>query len=107
MTWLAVVLLGASGATLRAVVTHRLSPLVGTAVVNVAASLLLGLTAGRGGVVGVGFHIGLLGALSTWSTLAYQLADLVRTGRVHRAAVYFVVTMIAGVGAAWAGLRIG
>lgn len=107
MSWLAIVVLGAAGAVLRALVTHRLTPLAATMLVNVAAAFLLGLTAAWDGALAAGVQVGLLGALSTWSTFAHQLAELVRTGRRPRAAVYLALTVVAGIGAAWIGLRLG
>jgi CrcB protein len=106
VSWSIIIALGAVGAVLRGLITHRWSPLVGTLIVNVGASFVLGLTAAWEGAAGAGVRIGLLGALSTWSSFAHQLAELIRTGRGRRAAAYLAVTMIAGVGAAWIGLTI-
>ncbi len=106
MTWVTVLVLGAIGAVLRAVVSERLPPLVGTASVNIAAAFVLGWSVSLDGVLGVGMRIGLLGALSTWSTLANQLADLARRRRWTVAACYLGTTLAAGVGAAWLGLQV-
>ena len=107
MIWVAVFILGALGAVLRAVVAERLPPLAATASVNVAAAFLLGVAATFDGVLGAGIRIGLLGALSTWSTLANQLAELGRERRWVEAAAYLAATLIAGVTAAWIGLELG
>ncbi len=80
---------------------------LGTFAVNVFASLVLGLL--------VGFEVGgelflqvaLLGTLSTWSTLANEVAKLLRTGNDGLAAVYLSTTIVAGVCAAWGGLLLG
>lgn len=106
MSWLIIVVLGASGAVLRALVTHRLTPIAGTMIVNMTAAFLLGLTAAWDGALAAGVQIGLLGALSTWSTFAHQLSELIRIDQRPRAAAYLTLTIVAGVGAAWIGLTI-
>ena len=103
-TWLAVGAFGAVGAILRALAGHRLPALAGTALVNLCAAFLLGLTSTWEGVSGTAVRVGLLGALSTWSTLAHELAELDRTGQRGRAVAYLAFTLVAGVGVAWIGL---
>ncbi len=106
MIWAAVFVFGAVGAVIRAVVAERLPPLLATASVNVAAAFLLGWAVTFDGVLGAGIRVGLLGALSTWSTLANQLAELGRERRWVEAAAYLMATLVAGVGAAWIGLEL-
>lgn len=106
MIWIAVVVLGAVGAILRAMVAERLPPLVATSAVNIAAAFLLGWTAGFDGALGAGVRVGLLGALSTWSTLANQLAELGRERRWVAATAYLTSTLVVGVAAAWVGLEL-
>lgn len=116
MTPLLVVLGAMAGAPLRllaerlAVARRGPGSVVGTAVVNVAGSALLGLLLGLADVpagvlalLGAGF----CGTLTTFSTLG---ADVVRLGeqrRPGRAAAYLGGTLVLGVGAAaaayWAG----
>ena len=105
-TWLAVGALGAVGAVMRALAGHRLPALAGTAVVNIGAAFLLGLTSAWDGAAGAGIRIGLLGALSTWSTLAHELAELDRSGQRGRAVWYLGITLVAGVATAWLGLSL-
>lgn len=79
---------------------------MGTLAINLAAAFLLGLSASWDGVAGDGIRIGLLGAASTWSTLANELALLLRHRRFTRAGVYVVLSLVLGVGAAWIGLEL-
>lgn len=107
MTLIALVLLlGAAGAIARATVARTLPPLAGTLAINLAAAFLLGLSTPWTGIAADGFRIGLLGAASTWSTLANELALLVRERRYSRAAGYLVASLVFGVAAAWLGLRL-
>lgn len=106
MTWVAVAALGALGAALRAYAADRLSPLAGTAMINIGAAFLLGLTSNWSGLGGTAVQVGLLGALSTWSTLAHHVIDLARAGDHRRAAAYLGTTLVCGVGAAWIGLSL-
>lgn len=99
-------LLGGFGAVVRVVVSRGLPPLVGTAAINLSAAFMLGLSADWTGFAADGFRIGLLGAASTWSTLALELATLIREGRRVRAGVYLVLSLGLGVGAAWIGLQV-
>lgn len=104
-TPLLVVLGGAVGASLRYLVAHRLDrPLVshrGTFLVNVTGSLLLGWlvahTSDRAWSAFLG--IGLCGALTTYSAVSVQAANL--GGR--RGLQYAVGTVLVCVGAAWLG----
>jgi CrcB protein len=105
VSWLIVLALGAVGAALR-FAAARWSPLLGIAAVNVGAAFVLGLVADWDGIAATGVRVGLLGAMSTWSTLAQQVGDLVRGRRWFRAAAYLGGTLVAGVGAAWVGLRL-
>ncbi|MDT0274471.1 fluoride efflux transporter FluC [Blastococcus goldschmidtiae] len=109
MTPLLVVLGAMAGAPLRllaerlAVAGRGPGSVVGTAVVNVGGSALLGLLVGLAGIpgwvlalIGVGF----CGTLTTFSTLG---ADVVRLGeqrRPGRAAAYLGGTLVLGIGAA-------
>jgi CrcB protein len=78
----------------------------GTLTVNVAGSLLLGfvtgLPAGPGvaALVGTGF----CGALTTYSTFSYETLRLVQDGARWYAVINVVASVVAGLGAAYAGL---
>lgn len=82
----------------------------GTFDVNAVASLLLGIAvltrlpqAWVQSLAAVGF----CGALSTWSTPAYESADLATMGRQVLAAGYVAAIVGAGLGLAYAGSLIG
>ena len=108
MTLIALVLgLGALGAAARAVTARTLPPLAGTLAINLTAAFLLGFSASWNGIGADGFRIGLLGAASTWSTLANEIALLLREHRYQRAASYLVLSLLLGILAAWAGLQLG
>jgi CrcB protein len=96
---------GACGAVLRYAV-GRLAltrPAWGTFAVNVAGSLLLGALAGLGaalpGWVGSLLGVGFCGALTTWSTFAYETVTLPRRWAV----AYAAGTLVAGLSAAFVG----
>jgi CrcB protein len=77
----------------------------GTLVVNVAGSLVLGALTGvpvgpeAAALLGTGF----CGALTTWSTCGYETVRLTRTGAGWTALGYLLGSVLAGLGAAWAG----
>lgn len=50
---------------------------------------------------------GFAGALSTWSTLARELGDLISAGRHREALRYALRTAVIGIVAAWFGMRWG
>ncbi|RPF28036.1 fluoride efflux transporter CrcB [Georgenia muralis] len=84
----------------------------GTLTVNVIGSLILGVLAGAasaGGVpqtvltlVGVGF----CGALTTYSTFSYETMRLTESGSRLYALLNILLSLTAGLGAAWLGLTI-
>ncbi len=77
---------------------------VGTFLVNVIASFLLGYLNTLEGPVGVAIRIGLLGALSTWSTLAAEVTKMWRDGRRNESLAYLSATVGVGIAAAAVGL---
>ncbi len=94
-------------------ITNRWSsPLpVGTVVINVTGSLLLGLLTGwalggdRGDALAV-LGVGFLGGYTTFSTASVEAARLVRSGRGLGAALHAVGMMVLGLAAAIVGLWI-
>ncbi|MEU0602261.1 fluoride efflux transporter CrcB [Streptomyces sp. NPDC006393] len=79
----------------------------GTFVVNVTGCLILGLLTGA---VSAGPHVqlllgtGLCGALSTYSTFSYETLRLTETGAGLYAAANAAASVVAGLGAAFAGV---
>lgn len=55
----------------------------------------------------IGLGAGFAGALSTWSTLARELGDLITTGQYRPALRYALRTAVIGIVAAWFGMRWG
>ena len=111
MTPALLVALGAAvGAPTRYAVTHHLrdrgaTTHLGTLLVNVVGSLVLGLLVGGGAgdgptaLVGIGF----CGALTTMSTLALELWDSVIERRSRHAVASVLLHLVLGLGAAWLG----
>lgn len=100
--------LAAAGGLLRWQLGERFNsslPL-GTLAANTLASLSLGLLSGTGSTSDVLIGVGLLGALSTWSTLANEVASLHRSGRSLTAVGYLGGTLVLGIAAAWLGLSL-
>jgi fluoride exporter len=85
----------------------------GTWVVNVTGSFLLGLLVagvaagdlGTGAMAGVG--VGFCGALTTYSTFGYETVRLLESGAWRKALGNVGLSVIAGLGAAVAGLSLG
>lgn len=113
MTLLLVMLGGAVGAVTRFAADRVLNawdmPLA-TFVVNVTGSFILGLLTGAGstlpGAVGALVGTGFCGALTTWSTFAFQTVDLAGVGARRMAALNVAVTLVAGFAAVWLGRRL-
>lgn len=115
MTALLVALAGGLGAATRFVVdaaVTRRNPTrfpLGTLVINVTGSLLLGLLVGwapgraEGDLVAIA-GTGFLGGYTTFSTASVEAFRLVRTERRWAAAAYAAGTMLASVAAAGVGL---
>jgi fluoride exporter len=117
VSWLLVVLGGMVGAPLRYLVdlrlTARLGPgfPVGTLAANLAGCLLLGLVAGAGLAAESPAYVllgtGVAGAMSTYSTFAFETVRLAEEGQAGRAVVYPLVSVVVGLVALLLGLRIG
>jgi CrcB protein len=51
--------------------------------------------------------VGLLGGFTTYSSFAFQAAEMLEHGRLPAAAAYVLATNMAGIAAVWLGLRAG
>ena len=117
MTWLLAVLGGMVGAPARYLVDVQVSARLGsgfpfgTFLANAVACALLGLVAGLGlaadspGYVLLG--TGVAGAMSTYSTFAFEIVRLVEDGELGRAVVYATVSPVVGLAALLLGLAVG
>jgi CrcB protein len=116
VNWLLVIIGAAVGAPLR-YLTDRAVQLRhdtvfpwGTLVVNVTGCLILGLLTGAASAGQVSGHLqlligtGLCGALSTYSTFSYETLRLTEAGAGFYAAANVIVSVTAGLGAAFAGV---
>ncbi len=116
MTWLYVVLGGMVGAPARYLVDVWVTARVGTGlpfgtlVANGAACLLLGLVAGLGLAADSPAYVllgtGLAGAMSTYSTFAFESVRLAEEGRPGRAAAYSAASLAVGLAALLLGLAV-
>ena len=118
MNWLLVVVGAMVGAPLRyltdrAVQSRHDSVFPwGTFVVNVTGCLILGLLTGAVAAGAADRHLqlllgtGLCGALTTYSTFSYETLRLTETGAGLYAAANAVASVVAGLGAAFAGASI-
>jgi CrcB protein len=115
---LMVALAGAVGAVARAWLIHHIArrhgdPLpIGTIVVNVTGSLVLGTLTGLSLYHGLGprvltvLGLGLCGGYTTWSTASWETLHLVRSGHRRRAVVYTFGGLIACLGGGIGGLAL-
>jgi CrcB protein len=82
---------------------------LGTFTVNVLGSFLLGLSVGlalgKNGYALAG--TGLIGGFTTFSTWMLESHRLGEDGRLAAGSINFVVSLVLGVTAAWAGRRLG
>jgi CrcB protein len=118
MNWLLVVVGGMIGAPLRyltdrAVQSRHDSVLPwGTFAVNVTGSLILGLLTGAAAAGVAASHTqlllgtGLCGALTTYSTFSYETLRLAEDGARGYALANVVISVLAGLGAAFAGVAL-
>lgn len=115
MNWLLVVIGAIVGAPLR-YLTDRAVQMRhdtvfpwGTFVVNVTGSFILGLLTAAASSGHVSPHLqlligtGLCGALTTYSTFAYETLRLTETGAAFYAAANVIASVVAGLGSAFAG----
>jgi CrcB protein len=115
LVFVAVALVGGFGAVARLVLDDAVSGAVGrafpfgTLAVNVIGALTLGVLAGaalsKGAYEIAG--IGLVGAFTTFSTWAFESHRLGEDGRLRLGLLNFVLSLIVGVAAVWAGRHLG
>ena len=115
LTLLAVGCVGGVGACARLLLDGTVSPRFvgpfpyGTLLVNVSGSFVLGLLVGIA-LEGDAYRIagvGLIGAFTTFSTWTLESQRLGEDGELPLGIVIFVVSLILGVAAAWAGRQLG
>ena len=120
MAWLLVALGGAGGSVLRYGVARLaasyLGPttVMGTFIVNVSGSFLLGLfialaleKASLSGNLRALVAVGFLGGYTTFSTLSLESVRLVEDGELVRAAASILGNLVLGLAAAYIGLLLG
>jgi CrcB protein len=116
VNWLLVIIGAAVGAPLR-YLTDRAVQMKhdtvfpwGTLVVNVTGCLVLGLLTGAASAGHASPHLqlligtGLCGALTTYSTFSYETLRLTETGAAFYATANVILSVTAGLGAAFAGV---
>ncbi|GGZ52162.1 fluoride efflux transporter CrcB [Streptomyces bluensis] len=118
MNWLLVVVGGMVGAPLRYLTDRAVQKRHdtvfpwGTFTVNVSGCLILGLLTGAVLAGAASSHVqlllgtGLCGALTTYSTFSYETLRLAEDGARFFAAANAVASVVAGLGAAFAGAAI-
>ena len=113
--WVGVGLLGGVGAVMRFLVDAAVSeraatsfPL-GTFVVNISGALALGVVSeavSSGDALRL-FGVGLIGAYTTFSTWMLETQRLAEDGQGRVAIANVVVSLAAGLLAAWVGMKVG
>lgn len=106
---------GALGAVLRylaVLLATRLSPApfpIGTMLVNVVGSLLIGVLLARVESDGVRLFMvtGMLGGFTTFSAFSWDALQLVQRGQIGSAAMYVIGSVVLALGAVWAGWNMG
>ncbi|MFE6972117.1 fluoride efflux transporter CrcB [Streptomyces sp. NPDC057682] len=118
MNWLLVIAGAAVGAPLRYLTDRAVQARHdtvfpwGTFTVNVCGSLVLGLLTGAVAAGAASTHVqllvgtGLCGALTTYSTFSYETLRLAEDGARFYAAVNAAASVVAGLGAAFAGVTL-
>jgi CrcB protein len=119
MIVLGVMVAGACGAVLRYSVDHVVQRRVGsdfplgTLVINVSGSLVLGFLTGSAvhhGVSATWLTVagtGLIGAYTTFSTFTFDLVRLAEADRWRLSVLNLALSIVAGLGAAGIGLALG
>ncbi len=84
----------------------RLAFPLGTLIANLAASFALGAAQGLDGTAQAVIGAALLGALSTWSTLANEIHQRWRNDARRHAWAVLAISLVGGISLAWIGLRV-
>ena len=103
------VVAAAVGAAVRAVVSQlaNTEPFpYGTFAVNLVASLALGALSQAGDTWRLVLGLAGLGALSTWSAVASEVAGLARARQGPMAVLYLIASCSSAVVAAWVGIKL-
>lgn len=81
---------------------------MGTLLVNILGSFLLGSIVGMGivGSLTIFLGAGFMGAFTTFSTLNLEIVQLFQQGKGKVGIIYLALTYILGIGAAWLGFFI-
>lgn len=100
---------GMAGTALRLAVDYLVPGPIATLIVNVVGSLVLGFLVARvwptaSAWLKAGLGAGLLGSFTTFSAIAVILVEF---GLTVSGALYLLATLVLGLGAAFAGLRLG
>lgn len=74
-----------------------------TLIINILGSFVLGVTVHRSANIGFLFGIGFAGAFTTWSAFALETHTFIRSKKHGYAAIYLILTLVLGVGAAAIG----
>ncbi|TRV74660.1 fluoride efflux transporter CrcB [Streptomyces sp. 130] len=118
MNWLLVIAGAAVGAPLRYLTDRAVRSRTdtvfpwGTFTVNTAGCLILGTLTGAAAAGAASPHLqlllgtGLCGALSTYSTFSYETLRLAEDGAGLQAAANVVLSVVVGLGAAFAGVTL-
>ncbi|MBL7286587.1 CrcB family protein [Corynebacterium godavarianum] len=96
-----------AGGVSRWALAHIPAPRMGTWAANMIACSVLGFVAAQPGLVPLAVGTGFAGALSTWSTLAKELGQLIRDRNWSGLVRYTLATAVLSLVAAGFGLRWG
>lgn len=108
-------IVGGAGATARFLLDGMVSGRLGrafpygTLAVNLLGSVVLGVLVGAA-LSGDAYRVvgtGLLGSFTTFSTWALESHRLAEDGQLRAGVLNFAVSLVLGVGAAWAGRQLG
>ena len=101
-------LAAAAGASIRYLAFRAMNGVFpyGTLAVNLAASFTLGALSQASSDMQTFVGIGGLGALSTWSAVANEAAEMARERQGLLAVLYLWATTTSGIVAAWIGMQV-